>query len=220
MRLYLKLSRNNQTVPFDYQVNLVGALHKWLGQNDYHDDLSLYSLSWLIGDSKKQGNGLTFPRGAHLFISSPNDAFIKQILRGVMEDPSVSFGMMVKDALIQETPVFNNQQHFSVASPVFIKRTIERKQIFYFYDQMESDTLLTETLQSKLKKMGLPDEGVSVRFDRDYSNPKIRVSTFKGIKNKANVCPVIVEGTPEQVAFAWNVGVGNSTGIGFGALTL
>ena len=218
MRLYLKLSRNNQIVPFDYQVNLVGALHKWLGQNDYHDDLSLYSLSWLIGDSKKQGNGLTFPRGAHLFISSPNDAFIKQILRGVMEDPSVSFGMVVKDALIQETPVFNEQQRFSVASPVFIKRSIEKRQAFYYYNQVESDALLTETLQSKLKKMGLPDEGVSVRFDREYSNAKIRKSNYKGIDNRASVCPVIVEGTPEQVGFAWDVGVGNSTGIGFGAL--
>jgi CRISPR-associated endoribonuclease Cas6 len=220
MRLYLKLSRNSQTIPFDYQVNLVGALHKWLGQNNYHDELSLYSLSWLMGDSKKQGNGLAFPSGAHLFISSPDEVFIKKILRGVMDDPSVCFGMVVKDALIQETPDFNEQQRFSVASPVFLKRTIERKQIFYFYDQIESDALLTETLQSKLKKMGLPDEGVSVRFDRDYSNPKIKVSTYKGIKNKANICPVIVEGTPEQIGFAWNVGVGNSTGIGFGALTL
>lgn len=218
MRLYLKLSKNTQTVPFDYQVNLVGALHKWLGENNYHDELSLYSLSWLMGDSKKQGNGLTFPRGAHLFISSPNDAFIKQILRGVMEDPSVSFGMMVIEALIQETPVFNEQQRFSVASPVFIKRTIERKQVFYFYNQMEADNLLTQTLQSKLRKMGLPDEGVSVRFDRDYSNAKIRKSNFNGTDNMASVCPIIIEGTREQVGFAWDVGVGSSTGIGFGSL--
>ena len=218
MRLYLKLSRNNQTIPFDYQVNLVGALHKWLGQNDFHNDLSLYSLSWLLGDSKKQGNGLVFPRGAHLFVSSPNDAFIKQILRGVMEDPFVCFGMKVNDAMIQETPVFNEQQRFSVASPVFIKRTIDRRQIFYFYNQVESDALLTETLKSKLKKMGLSDEGVTVRFDKDFLNPKIKSIVYKGIRSKGNVCPIIVEGTPEQVGFAWNVGIGNSTGIGFGAL--
>jgi len=29
---------------------------------------------------------------------------------------------------------------------------------------------------------------------------------------------VIVEGDPRAVQFAWEVGVGNSTGIGFGAL--
>ena len=27
-----------------------------------------------------------------------------------------------------------------------------------------------------------------------------------------------LKGSPEQIAFAWDVGVGNSTGIGFGAL--
>jgi CRISPR/Cas system endoribonuclease Cas6 (RAMP superfamily) len=29
---------------------------------------------------------------------------------------------------------------------------------------------------------------------------------------------VIVEGSAEAVGFAWNVGIGNGTGIGFGAL--
>ena len=43
-------------------------------------------------------------------------------------------------------------------------------------------------------------------------------NVINGIKNKASICPVIVKGTSEQIAFAWNVGVGNSTGIGFGAL--
>jgi len=221
MRLYLKLSRNNQPIPFDYQVKLVGALHKWLGQNNtHHDGLSLYSLSWLLGTSKKQGNDLTFPNGAHLFISSPDDTFIKQILKGVIDEPSVCFGMSVKDALIQETPVFNNSQRFTAASPVFVKRTIGDRQTFFFHHQIESDALLTETLQSKLKKMGLPSQGVKVRFDREYLNPKIKVATYKGIQNKANICPVIVEGTPEQIGFAWDVGAGNSTGIGFGALTI
>ena len=218
MRLYLKLSRNKQTVPFDYQVNLVGALHKWLGQNDFHDNLSLYSMSWLNGQSKAQKNGLSFPNGAEWFISSPNEVFIKTILRGVLEDAFVCFGMYVQDVMIQETPPFDEMQRFFVASPVFVKRTIENRQAYFFHNQEESDTYLTETLKNKLRKMGLSDEGVQVRFDKEFLNPKIKSVTYKGIRNKANVCPVIVEGTPEQVAFAWDVGVGNSTGIGFGSL--
>lgn len=218
MRLYLKLSKNKQIVPFDYQINLVGALHKWLGKNDFHDDLSLYSMSWLNGDSKVQKNGLAFPNGANWFISSPNEVFIKTILRGVLEDAFVCFGMYVQDVMIQETPNFKETQHFVVASPVFIKRRLENRQVYFFHNQEESDVYLTETLQNKLRKMGLSDEGVNVRFDKDFLNPKIKSITYKGIRNKANVCPVIVEGTPEQVAFAWDVGVGNSTGIGFGAL--
>jgi CRISPR-associated endoribonuclease Cas6 len=41
---------------------------------------------------------------------------------------------------------------------------------------------------------------------------------YKGIANKANWCPVIIKGRPETKLFAWNVGLGNSTGIGFGAI--
>ena len=218
MRLYLKLTKNKQTVPFDYQVNLVGALHKWLGQNDLHDELSLYSMSWLNGNSRLQGKGLSFPNGAEWFISSPDEVFIKKILRGVLEDAAVCFGMFVKDVMIQETPDFKEIQHFLVASPVFIKRSVDNKQTYFFYNQEASDTYLTETLQNKLRKNGLSDEGVKVCFDKDFLNPKIKSINYKSIRNKASICPVIVEGTPEQVGFAWNVGVGNSTGIGFGAL--
>ena len=218
MRLYLKLSKNKQIVSFDYQANLVGTLHKWLGKNDLHDEVSLYSMSWLAGNSKSHDKGLTFPNGADWFISAPNEKFIKNILRGVLEDASVCFGMTVKDVIISETPVFNSVERFAVASPVFIKRRIEDNQVYFYHNQTESDAFLTETLKTKLKKGGLSEENVTVRFDRDYSNPKIKVSVYKGIKNKASICPIIVEGTPEQVAFAWNVGIGNSTGIGFGAL--
>jgi CRISPR/Cas system endoribonuclease Cas6 (RAMP superfamily) len=33
-----------------------------------------------------------------------------------------------------------------------------------------------------------------------------------------NWCPIIIKGKPETKLFAWNVGLGNSTGIGFGAI--
>ena len=42
--------------------------------------------------------------------------------------------------------------------------------------------------------------------------------TYNGIKNRASLVPIVIEGTTEQITFAWSVGLGNSTGIGFGAL--
>jgi len=69
-----------------------------------------------------------------------------------------------------------------------------------------------------MKKAGLKSEGVSVRFDKNYDRPIRKKITYKGIGNKGSICPVVVEGNKEAVAFAWDVGIGNSTGIGFGAL--
>ena len=61
MRLHLYLSPNEQPVPFDYQHYLAGAFHKWLVANDLHDQLSLYSLSWLY-EGRARGGALEFSR--------------------------------------------------------------------------------------------------------------------------------------------------------------
>ena len=66
---------------------------------------------------------------------------------------------------------------------------------------------------------GLPiDESLKIYFDQNYINKKIKYIDYRGVRNKANMCPVFIKGKPETKAFAWNVGIGNSTGIGFGAI--
>lgn len=127
-------------------------------------------------------------------------------------------GLEVVSIKIQEDPVFENNSVFYVASPVLIKRKVGERIKHFTFKEKESDAYLTETFKTKLKKAGLPDEDVGIQFERDYLNPKTKLVHYKGIGNKVNICPVRIFGSPEQIAFAWNVGVGNSTGIGFGAL--
>jgi CRISPR-associated endoribonuclease Cas6 len=81
---------------------------------------------------------------------------------------------------------------------------------------------MTKTMQTKLRAAGLEQhaDAVSVRFDTSYAGAKTKLVDIHGIKNRTSVCPVIVEGSPEAVAFAWDVGVGHSTGAGFGALSV
>jgi CRISPR-associated endoribonuclease Cas6 len=217
MRLYLKLSKNRELVRFDYQRFLVGALHKWLGENNEHDALSMYSLSWLSG-GKGTNKGLDFPYGAEWFISSYDVNFIKKVINGVRKDAEIAFGMKVTELTVDDTPDFGRTQRFTLASPIFIKRTIEEREKHFTFNDVEADSLMTQTLKHKLDKAGLDSEGISIQFDRNYSKAKTILCTYGKIKNKANYCPIIIEGSPEQIAFAWNVGIGNSTGIGFGSL--
>jgi CRISPR/Cas system endoribonuclease Cas6 (RAMP superfamily) len=51
-----------------------------------------------------------------------------------------------------------------------------------------------------------------------YPHARDKVATVKGTDHKGSICPVVVEGTPEAVQFAWTVGAGELTGSGFGAL--
>ncbi|MEM7658039.1 MAG: CRISPR-associated endoribonuclease Cas6 [Bacteroidota bacterium] len=218
MRIHVHLTPNREVVPFNYQPHLAGAFHKWLGVNDYHDDLSLYSLSWLSRGRIKAGKGLDFSRGCSFFISTPEVAILKAIVGGIQRDPQVAFGMAVREVVLQPTPDFGGEQTFFLQSPVLIKRQLEKRTQFYFPQDQEADQLLTETLQHKLQKAGMEDAEISVGFDRSYPKIKTKVATYKGIDNKGTFCPVHISGDPRAVAFAWEVGIGNSTGIGFGAL--
>jgi len=219
MRIHLKLTSNTKACPFNYQRNLVGAFHKWLGDNEIHDQLSHYSMSWLSPGKNVNDKHLSFPKGATWFISSPDSNIIKQLIHSIQKDPIVAFGMEVSEVVLQKTPEFEKTTKFYLATPALIKRTLEddiSKQ--YGYDDKEVNDLMTETLVNKLTKAGVNAENVRVSFDKEYFKPKRKLITFNGIGNKANWCPVVIEGSPEAIAFAWDVGVGNSTGIGFGAL--
>jgi CRISPR-associated endoribonuclease Cas6 len=220
MRLYFTLSPNSRPVPFAYQHFLTGAFHKWLGANQLHDALSLYSLSWLDGSIMRRG-ALEFPRGARWFISVHDESLIETIVAAALADPEVCCGMSVTRIEQQTTPRFGNCRTFQVGSPVLAKsKEIDGKVKHFIYSDPEADAALTATLRHKIDVAGLgaPHNEVAVSFDRAYRNPKTKLVTIKDIHSRASICPVVIEGTPESLAFAWNVGVGHSTGSGFGCL--
>jgi len=217
MRIHLKTTNSKQLVPFNYQPNLTGAVHKWLGDNTLHGSISMYSFSWLAGGNPIK-KGLFFPDGASFFISGYQKEFFKELVFGIQKSPDIAFGLKVNEIIILEDPQFGNERIFHPASPIFIKRRIDNKDQHYTWEDEKANELLTETLKNKLGKVGLNDKGVRVEFDADYRNRKIKTIYYNKIGNKVNMSAVKITGSPEQLAFAWNVGVGNSTGIGFGAL--
>lgn len=217
MRIFIKIRSENKPVPFNYQPAITGAVHKWIGENAIHDKTSMYSFSWLKG-GRKNGAGLIFENETSFEFSAHDNGLIKSVVKGIQNDPIINYGLEVSEIVIQETPEFSGRETFFVASPVLVKRTEQEREIHFTYEQLEADKLLTETLKTKLKRAGLDDGNIQLAFDRSYNGAKTKLVYYKSIGNKTNICPVIIEGSPEQIAFAWNVGVGNSTGIGFGAL--
>ena len=93
MRIYLRLTPNTEIVPFNYQRALVGAFHKWLGENELHDEISLYSLSWLYGGKmRRDKKGYDFRHGAEFFISSPLEDLHKSAISGLFKDEDIQWG--------------------------------------------------------------------------------------------------------------------------------
>ena len=182
MRIYLKLTPNTETVPFSYQGHLVQKFHEWLGHNEVHDKISLYSLSWL-NRGKRVKNGLDFQNGTDWFISSHDMDLIKRVIQGIQQSPELGFGMVVNELSISHAPTFSTKERFTVASPVFIKRNIGEEQKYFYFKDKEANELLTETLQNKLRKTNLNTD-VQVRFDKEYHNPKIKGTFYKKHKKK------------------------------------
>jgi len=221
MRLHLYLT-TDQTVPFDYLPTLKSAFHLWTGHNDaLHNSLSRYSYSWLRGGRAGRG-GIRFQEGAQWFISAPDREIIHTIISGVLRAPEISLGLRVQDVRMQEAPAFAaGEQPFRVASPVFIKQETERGKPadHLLPGHPLADELLTITLRHKLRQAGLDDTGAAARFDPAYvATAKSKLFKYKQVQCRGSICPVLVSGSSEQIAFAWEVGVGHSTGIGCGAL--
>jgi CRISPR-associated endoribonuclease Cas6 len=217
MRIHLKIRTSKQVIPFDHQPLLVGTIHKWLGWNEEHGKVSLYSFSRLEG-GKASKDGLIFNGISSFFISAFNIDLIKKLIIGIQTDSSMFYGLTVKEIILENDPDLSNRNIFQIGSPIFIKRKIGEKIEQIFFDDPRASEYLKETLQTKMKQAGLYDESLNIRFDLTHSNAGTKLITYKGIKNRANWCPVIIEGNPETKLFAWNVGLGNSTGIGFGAI--
>lgn len=218
MRIYLKLTRNKDYIPFNYQHLLTGTIHRWIGKdNTEHGEISLYSFSWLQ-QAKANHNGIYLTSNSYFFISAYKEGLIKAILQGILSDPSVCCGIEVYEAQIMGNPKFSTEERFLLGSPAFIKRNVENVQKHFLFNDDLSSQYMTDTVGKKLSLANLSSEGFSIEFDKSYMNPQTKLIDYKGIKNKVSICPVIIKGSPQQIAFAWNVGVGNSTGVGFGSL--
>lgn len=219
MRLKILTSPSTSPIPFNYQQKLTGVLHKWLGeQNKEHGEISLYSFSWLQNTIVGK-DGLSCPKGANWFISFYDVQRAKEVLARIRTNPEMFCGMDVEQVIIIETPDFSSRELFFLGSPVLIKRLENGKTIEYGYENPESGRLLEETLQTKMQKAGLPnDDTLRIEFDLSYEKKKKKLVWYDGISSKANMCPIIIKGDNVTKQFAWDVGLGSCTGIGFGSI--
>ncbi|MFK5088289.1 hypothetical protein ACI4A4_27525, partial [Klebsiella pneumoniae] len=100
-------------------------------------------------------NGLAFDNEASFEFSAYDNNLIKKVIKGIQRDPTLNYGLEVRELMIQETPNFSSKEIFFVASPVLVKRTENEREIHFTYNQLEADELLTETMKTKLKRAGI-----------------------------------------------------------------
>lgn len=222
MRLNLTLSPSTESVPFNHLHRLTGTLHKWAGpRNELHDGVSLYSFGWLH-QAQVQNGTLHFPEGSRWRLSFYDPGAAKDVMEGILGDPTVTGGMRVVEIKEQAVPSFSEQYRFQTdLAPVIARRRRDDGSRQYLtHEDDEADAVLTGVLRRKVEvaDLDVDPNSVRVQFDRSYDGARTKLASIKGTDHKGSVCPVIVEGPPDAVQLAWLVGVGELTGSGFGAL--
>lgn len=220
MKFRIHLSANREAIPYDYPHTLCGIFHHWLGPNDLHSMLSLYSLGWLQGKSISK-NGLNFPNGAVWDIGIHNEHVAEKLVKGLLLKDFIFYGMGISKVSRLDFPIADETSHrFLAASPIMLRKVEDDgSRTHITYDRPESEGILNRLIHKKAEEAGFEEgKALKIRFDLSYGNPKTKLVNINGIKNKASVCPVIAEGPPRALEFLWTVGAGELTGVGFGSL--
>ena len=220
MRFSLRMSPNTRQVPFDHLHHLTGRIHSWLGRNELHDGTSLYSFTWLEG-SKPRKDGLMFPGGAEWAVSFFDPDAARRLVEGIRSDQEVAYGMRVYEIQEQSPPPVSSKASFLVSGPVVLRaKRDDGSDEYVLWNDDRADDALTRIFRWKLQLAGFEGKHLesAMRFDRTYARPRSKLVRIKGICHRGSECPVIVEGTPEAVRFAWLVGAGELTGSGCGGL--
>lgn len=207
---------SSHIIPFSYQQKFLGLLHKFIGENNReHDDISLYS--WFVQGTKLAETGFDVSNGCSWVVSGWDADFVTNIAKEATAYKEEFLGLRVCSVRNYIEPPMAWQKRFNVGSPVFVKNWANNNAQHLRFDNPSASEVLTRILHKKMEKVGLGGD-VTVRFDRLYKKAKTKLIEISNVKNRCNVCPVIIEGAPELIRFAWEVGVGSSTGCGFGGV--
>lgn len=226
MRLRITVSGSREPVPFDYPYHFARQIHKWLGENNrWHNDISLYSYGMLSGGTlASTKKSLLFKNGGCLNITAWEPEFLTTIISGIEGDPFLLDGMFrLEEVEILEKPTFEtNTVRFLLDSPVLLKKRREDggTDFITFEKPDVAAELLTSITHKKMRLAGLDPElePICLAFDMDFETPKTKLININGIANRCSICPVIAKGSQRALQFVWSVGLGNSTGVGFGAV--
>lgn len=220
-RVKIKLSKTEQLVPYDNQSKVNGIVHRWLGENNkWHDGQSNYNVSTLLGGNGTK-DGLVFPNGGFLVVSSIDREFTETLLRGVMRNRHFGFGMKA-ESIAPITEGFNNK--FICLSPILVRtQEIGEKRKYYTFEDKDCFEVLTQKMKNRLEKVS---PGVDLQNYKIV--PSVKPKHKKQQKKKLitvgethNVCflsHLLVVGSPEAVALSYHLGLGDSTGSGFGMI--
>ena len=211
------LSNNNQSLLNSY-------IHNCLGRNNiYHDAQSNYSISMLYGGTLDKINKKVIVNDKIFFlVSSFDDVFLDLLIGKISENPVLTEGLNLYSIELVNEYIYDGYNHFRTFSPFLIKNkdgigiTIDS-----FDGSCERFSKHIEPLiKNKLMKI---NENLNLKINFDNFNIKVEWSRSANriLKTgciKVNNCGFTLTSNKEVANLLYNIGIGQSTGAGFGTI--
>lgn len=244
MKLTITLVGNNDsiTLPLHHNHFIQAAIYQlldpvyaaFLHEEGYRYEkrhFRLFSFSRLLGHYSVQPKDgtITFAGPIKLVILSPLEPVSKGIVNSLIMGREFRIGsqLMIGTAVqIDHPTVSTDTVTVRTLSPIVSYSTVVRadgRKFTYYFDPTESEfgRLVADNLYKKLKAW-TPDIAVSredFRFSiRPLKPAQKRVVIYKGTVIKGYSGYYLLEGEPEYLEFALNVGLGAKGAQGFGAI--
>lgn len=190
MKVRLYLNEFNFTP--DYFTKMIGVIHKWIGYNGVHSCMSLYVYSHIHNN--------TFTFTAH------DENLVRELIKGVIKHPEMFGDTKVLSHKILK--INTDKEIFHTASPIFVKDSFNKHLIFKTAEKQAKQTLLKKAIYA-----GVELGDFELTFE-DFK--KTKLIKIHEISNRCFISHVKIVGDSVVKDFACKVGIGNSTGCGFG----
>ncbi|MCL6533447.1 MAG: CRISPR-associated endoribonuclease Cas6 [Armatimonadetes bacterium] len=239
LKLYLGERRTPFTVPLHYNYFLQSLIYHHLdahlaerlhneGFGEGGKRFRFFVFSRLMGDFQREGDHLRFPRGAILYIASPNSQFLESLMLHLLTQGALPIGetrVPLHKVLVEPQPEYHPEVIFKALSPITLRETLRQpgEKYTYYYSPIEPD--FSERIIANLR------EKVRIWFGRDippgdaYCVPyavdlqkNFHMINFKGTWVKGWSGLYRFHAPPEYFEMALEAGIGERNSGGFGCV--
>lgn len=224
------------TLPLHYRYIVHSFIYRLL-PNEYmeflHDHgfvhgkrkMKLFTFSQIMGKSFRNGPFLVFQPPIRLYVSSPVEVFLKNLVNGLLQNHTISLHgqeLKLSQLYFPPRPKLGNRVVFRTLSPITVYSTLTTangKKKTYYYSPYEEEfgTLICRNLVRKASLL-LGKEANGVFNIKPASNGNLReeIGFFKGTVIKGWKGIFIVEGDQLLIETGYEAGLGSKNSQGFG----
>lgn len=217
IKIYFKSKNGDKTdmiIPFNNQSEMNSYIYRTLGDNNkFHDSFSEYSISSIQGGKKYDNKHIIFNEEPYIVVASKNEEFLTTLLTNIELRKYSFFNLIYSRCEFNTFPLKPEYDMILTISPILLK--VNNRKITI--DNPNYINFLKEHCIKKLKHCNIDDDTFDIKF-RHFEKAKKKMIMVGKTFNVATMASFYVFGKKKTRETLYHMGLGGSTGSGFGSI--